>query len=116
MSGLRRPALVALVAGTAALGACDEPAEGAEGIDRQTFVATYADLRRAVVADSLDDAVRDSILAARGVTEADLRDYVDRRATDPDALSKTWREVLDTIAARDSAVESPIENVTPERP
>ncbi|HUF13549.1 MAG TPA: hypothetical protein VMN78_10650 [Longimicrobiales bacterium] len=82
--------------------ACAEESES-EGIDEETFVGTYVDLRGAVVADSLDAAVRDSILAAHDVTAADLRDYVDRHAANPDGLAETWRAILDSIAARDSA-------------
>ena len=93
----------ALAVTSLTLGCADRSRE-ADGIDRGTFVATYIDLRRAVIAGSLDDTVRDSILALHDVSEADLRDYVDRHATDPEVLSATWREVLDSIARRDSAV------------
>ena len=104
------PVLAFCAGGLAA--ACDDSG-ASEGIDEDTFVATYVDLRSAVVADSLDAAVRDSILAAHDVTAADLRGYVERRAMDPDALAETWRAILDTVAARDSAAVGAAETDTP---
>ena len=77
--------------------------EDPPGIDRDTFVAAYVDLRRATVAGRLDAAVRDSILRAHDVSEADLRAYIESRADDPAALSATWTEIRDSLAATDSA-------------
>lgn len=86
--------------------ACDEGAD-AGGMDRSEFVAAFVDLREATVLGTLDSARRDSILAAHEVTEVDLRAYIEAHSDDPDALAETWREVLDSIAARDSAAAAP---------
>ncbi|HEX6588512.1 MAG TPA: hypothetical protein VF039_05770 [Longimicrobiales bacterium] len=94
-----RALLPALLLATAA-GACGEPAE--DGIGREDFVATFVDLREAAVRGTLDDAARDSILAAHDATEAELRAYIEARRADPEALADTWRVVLDSIVARDS--------------
>ena len=84
------------------LAACD--GGGAEGgMSRSEFVATYVALRRATVAGQLDAVTRDSILDAHRTSEAELRAYIEQRADDPDAIADTWREVMDSIAARDSA-------------
>ena len=98
MTRTRGVVLLALV--VAAAGCDDGPAGG--GLEREVFVRTFVDLRQATVAGTLDSVRRDSILGAHGVTEAELRAYVQARAEDPEALAATWREVLDTIAARDS--------------
>lgn len=82
--------------------ACE--AGGDEGVDRDTFVAAYADLRRAA-GDSLDEAARDSILARHGVTADELRAFVERHSDDPATLAETWREVMDSLAPRDTARE-----------
>jgi hypothetical protein len=99
----------AVVAMIALLADCDGGAERG-GIERAEFVATFVDLREATVRGTLDSASRDSILAAHGVTEAELRAYVEARSDDPDALAETWREVLDSVAARDSAAAPPDSN------
>ena len=99
----RRAGLVlalALVAG------CQAP-EGEEGIERDGFVATYVALRRATVAGELDSERRDSILEAHRTSEEELRAYIERHADDPDAIADTWREINDSIAARDSASAAP---------
>jgi len=103
--------LLLALAGAAA-GGCraEEPA----GIDRDTFVATYVDLRLAALAGALDSLARDSILRSHDVTEADLRAYLESRADDPAALSKTWREVMDRMAPPDTVLESD-DSVRPNR-
>ena len=99
----RSGALVALVA---LLAGCGGDAERG-GIERAEFVATFVDLREATVRGTLDSASRDSILGAHDVTEAELRAYVEARSDDPEALAETWRAVLDSVAARDSAAAPP---------
>lgn len=98
-------AVLLLLAFSPAWAACDD--DEPDGIDRSDFVAAFVDLRAATVQGTLDSLVRDSILDAHGLTEADLRAYIQARSDDPDALSETWREVLDSIAARDSAAALP---------
>lgn len=89
----------ALLAG---LTACTEPSAEAVGIERERFVAVYIDLRDAMVDGAADSAGRDSVLAAHGVTRDELRAYVDAYADDPAALAETWREIMDSVAARDT--------------
>lgn len=98
-----RAATLSMLVSGAVLTACTERPAEPDGIDRETFVAVYVDLRQAVVAGAGDSAVRDSILAGHGLTEAELRAYVDERAGDPAGLAETWREIMDSIAARDTA-------------
>ena len=81
--------------------ACERPATY-DGLEREEFVATYVDLRRATVAGELDEQTRDSILEAHGTTEEALRDYVEQRAEDPEAIADTWREINERISARDT--------------
>ncbi len=95
---MKRVVLVVTLCMTAA---CESSA-GAEGMDRSEFVSTSVALRRATVAGELDGTMRDSILEAHGTTEAELRDYIEQRADDPEAIADTWREIMDSIAARDS--------------
>ena len=88
-----------LLLALAAAVACDAPA-GEEGtIDRERFVATLVDLRRAITDDRFDDAVRDSILASHDVTAEELRAYVSAHAEDPAAYADTWREINETLTA-----------------
>ena len=81
--------------------ACERPASY-DGLEREEFVATYVDLRRATVAGELDAQTRDSILEAHGTTEEALRDYIEQRAEDPEAIAETWREINERITARDT--------------
>ena len=81
-----------------ALAACEAPTADA-GIDRETFVATYVDLRRATVDGRLDESVRDSILAARGTTQEELRAFLTSREDDPQAVADAWREINETLTA-----------------
>lgn len=94
---------VVALALSAGLAGCDGRGNGERGIDRETFVAAYTDLRLAIFDDVFDEATRDSILASHDVTEDELRAFVDRHADDPDALAEAWREVMDSLAAYDAA-------------
>ena len=111
---VRRARIVAL-AGLLATGfvaaACEQRTD-AEIEGRATFVATYIDLRRATVAGTLDDGVRDSILRAHGTTEEELRAYVEQHAEDPATLSDTWREIMDSLTARDSVAADTVPDPT----
>ena len=94
----RRGALIGLAFAAACGGGGDE-----QGVSRAAFVGAYIDLRGATVAGELDARTRDSILSAHGTTEEELRAYVTQRAEDPDAIADTWREIMDSIAAREIA-------------
>lgn len=100
---MRRPAVLLALAVLG--GACDAPAaEG--GIERDAFIATYVDLRRATVDGRLDAATRDSILGAHGTTEEELRAYVTARADDPEAIADTWREINEILTAPTDTVSA----------
>lgn len=104
---MTRPrAHLALLALIAVAYGCDDGA-GQGGIGRSEFVRAFVDLREATVRGTLDSVRLDSILTEHGVTEAELRAYVEAHSADPDALAATWREVLDSVAARDSAAAAP---------
>lgn len=82
---------------------CGQADGGDAPMDRSTYVAAYVDLREAVMLDdSLGEQERDSILALHGISADEMRAYIERHAHDPAALADTWREVMDSIAARDS--------------
>ena len=98
-------ALVALLL-VALAPACDA-SRGEKGIGRSEFVATYVALRRATVRGELDAATRDSILEAHGVSAGELRDYIEQRADDPEAIADTWREIMDSVAVRDTLTAEP---------
>lgn len=98
-------ALVALA--LIALAPACEATSGEDGMGRSEFVATYVALRRATVQGELDEATRDSILEAHGTTQEALRDYIEQRADDPEAIADTWREIMDSIASRDTLTAQP---------
>lgn len=95
-----RPLTVLLTA--ASLAGCSDDPEP-QHIDRATFVAAYTDLRLAARDDRFDDGVRDSILDAHGISEEELRTFVDAHAADPTVLSEAWKAVTERMAAIDSA-------------
>lgn len=97
----RRPLVAALCA--CVMFACDEP-EPQTGIGRDAFVRAYLDLRAATVAGTLDAATRDSILTAHDISEDEMQAFIEGRADDPEALAQIWRDVMDSIAARDAAM------------
>jgi hypothetical protein len=95
---MRAPRVAALRASLAlalAMAACT-PAAPETAIDRETFVATYVDLRKAALRSptrTLTDAQRDSVLAAHGVGEKDLVQFAEVRGADPDYMVALWSEV-----------------------
>lgn len=96
---LRSAALLILGLGALpALPACGNGAEPApaETIDRETFVATYVDLRAAALAapgGGLAPADRERILAQHGVSEQDLLEFADARGGDVAYMRDLWLEV-----------------------
>src|SRR5688500_16662874 len=64
-----------MTVGLVLVAACGEDEEVEGVIDRETFIATYVDLRRAALQQptrQLPDTARDRILAAHGVTSDQL--------------------------------------------
>ena len=90
----RAAALVAL-AGLLLLPACGR-SDGEGVIDRETFIATYVDLRAAALESptrTLSAAERDRVLAEHGITRADLLEFADVHAADPGYMVALWTEV-----------------------
>lgn len=88
-----KPTAALLVTILAGCGGSSAP-EGV--IEEETFIATYVDLRIAALdTDSahLADTDREAILAARGVTEDDLLDFVRVHAADLEYMRDVWNEV-----------------------
>lgn len=99
--------LLAALALPAALGGCRD--EYAGTLSRERFVAVNVALRRldAAGGDSLRTAAdsaraRAAVLKKQGVTEKELRAFVDARRDDTEELSETWREIANRLARADS--------------
>jgi hypothetical protein len=95
-SSIRHAAFLAFALGIFACGG--EPTASADeaGLDRETFIATYVDLRVAVGRQGtheLTDAERTRILADHSVTEAELLDFVEIHGTDVAFMRDVWDEV-----------------------
>lgn len=64
------------------------------------FISTMVDLRQAAFRAGMDTArfeqLRDSVLSVHGVTEADLRAYVERHSGDLEHMAAVW----DSVSAR----------------
>lgn len=69
-------------------------------IDRETFIATYVDLRAEAVRTrslQLSEEQRDEILARHGVDEESLLAFVDAYAGELDYMNDLWAEVESRI-------------------
>lgn len=105
-----RPLLLALALGLlAGAGACDDGPAAYDGpIDRETFVATYVDLRLSalgVPTGIVTDAERTRVLEKHGVREDDLLGFADAWGSDPAAMRSIWEDVERRLRA--AAGESP---------
>lgn len=79
-----------------ALAGCARDAAEETAIDRDTFVETYAELRRAALESRGGpdfQARKDEILARRQTTEEELRDFLRAHADDPEFLAGLWKEI-----------------------
>ena len=92
---LRGPILaLALLAGACGGGA-SEPAE-AGGLDRETFITAYVDLRTAAIrteGSRLTDGDRTSILSRHGVTEDQLLAFAELHGENVEYMRAVWDEV-----------------------
>ncbi len=98
------PAAAALLAALSLLPAgCGRTPEQ-PSLDRDTFVATYVDLRKVALergGGALEEAARDSILRAHGVTQDELLGFTDVHGDDPEYMKQVWDAVelrLDSLA------------------
>jgi len=97
LSAARRLRALALgLALAAAACGADASTPTAGGIDRETFITTYVDLRAATIrGDSfaISDAQRAAILSRHAVTEADLLGFVELHGGDVTFMGSVWDEV-----------------------
>jgi len=77
------------------------PAAGdAETVPRETFVATYVDLRLQVLrsgAEEIDPEARERILSRHGVTGDELLRFVEVHGDDVRLMNEIWTEVQTRI-------------------
>ena len=88
--------LLGLAAGASAACGGDGGGADAAAIDRDTFVATYVDLRRASLdagGGAIEAAERERILGEHGVTEEDLLRFADVHGPDVTYMRGVWDEV-----------------------
>ena len=80
-----------------------------ETIDRETFVATYVDLRRAMRGSprqTLSDADRERVLRQNGVSEGELIAFADAWGGDASYMTGVWEEVGARLAKPVTAPDS----------
>jgi hypothetical protein len=82
-------AVAALVLG------CGDDAAPEGVIDRETFIATWVDLRGAGIrtGDPLPASERTRVLGDHGVTEEQLLAFADAHGADPSYMADVWTEV-----------------------
>ncbi len=103
-STLRLPGLAVFFLLLATLSGCDlgfPESEGEAELDRDTFVATYTELRLAAMeweSARLPEAERNRILSERGVTEDDLREFVRVHGRNVPFMNEIWNEVADEVS------------------
>jgi len=91
-----RARLLAVVIALAACGDGSPSATDGDVLDRETFIATYVDLRAAAVRAEgmvLSDAERATILARHGVTEEQLMDFARVHGQDVEFMRGVWDDV-----------------------
>ena len=96
MSRFLRTGLLAAAIGLAACGDGSPSAADADNLNRETFIATYVDLRAAAVRSedmALSDADRAEILARHGVTEEQLTGFARLHGKDVEFMREVWDEV-----------------------
>ena len=103
----RRILSLALLLAAAACGGGD-PAVPTDVIDRETFIATYVELREAAIATPDFRApaqVRDEILARHGVDAESLIRFAEAHGADLDYMNQVWTEVETRIQGREDLAE-----------
>jgi hypothetical protein len=97
----RFPLLCAVLLACAGCGGAEPQA-----IDRETFIATYVDLRRSALQNTdkqITPAQRDEVLSRHGVGEEDLLGFVEVHGRDVDYMAAVWGEVEARLHPQDSA-------------
>lgn len=79
-------------------------ADQATAIDRDRFVTTVVELRQAAVQTRGDpdsyDAMRAQILQANGVTEDELRQYVEMHGENVEHMAEVWNDINSRLTER----------------
>ena len=110
-AGRTPPALLALLAATAAVGGCGEPAGG---LDDDTYVAVMARLNyaRERYANTVeDDSARAAVLAEFDISGGQIEAFTERHGDDPQRMSRLWDrihrevEVLHGVAPPESETD-----------
>lgn len=95
-----RPFVLAVVAGGLLLSCSDLGSEGAP-VSQDTFRSLVVELhlwsKRTQVTDTVSHALRDSIFARYGTTEADFQDAFRYYAERPEVLDDLYDQALDTL-------------------
>jgi hypothetical protein len=98
-NGMRRLLAGGLLCLSFACGGEQAP-EAAGTIPRDIFVGTYVELRMAALHapdGRVTPAAKAEILEAKGVTEADLLEYVDVHGARVQFMVEVWAEIDDTL-------------------
>jgi hypothetical protein len=78
-------------------------------LDRDEFVTTVVELRRAAMELRGDPGAyevrREQLLQARGVTEDELRQYVEVHAGDVQHMAEVWNEINSELSERSMIVQ-----------
>lgn len=100
-----RTHLIACLALALVLPACDSDFPSSEGrapIDRATFVETFVELRLAAIdagSTSISEADRERVLSERGVSEDDLRAFIEVHGRNVPYMNEVWREIEEKLEA-----------------
>lgn len=96
------PILAVLLAALLAAACGRAPSTAGGGLDRETFIATYVELRSAAVRQGtaeLTDATRTEVLTRMGTTEEALIAFVEAHGEDVDFMRALWDEVEGRLEA-----------------
>jgi hypothetical protein len=90
------------------LGACGE-ADPAGVLDRETFIATWVDLRAAAkrTGDPLPEAERARVLSERDVTEEELLGFAEAHGADPRFMADVLTEIESRLRPAPDSAPSP---------
>jgi hypothetical protein len=91
-----RSTILFLTLSSAACGGDTAASSDASVMDRETFIATYVDLRAAVIrgeSHELSDQERIRILSDHGITEAEFTDFVEVHGEDVAFMRGVWDEI-----------------------